>query len=87
MELERCDLSNLRAGMSSMHRARVSASRLTGMAWTGCVFREVTFDGCRADLAGFRFSSFENVVFRDCVMPEATFQNADLRGSGSRAAT
>ncbi|GAA3444837.1 hypothetical protein Pve01_56710 [Planomonospora venezuelensis] len=80
VELERCDLSNMVARTSAMHRARVSASRLTGMSWSGCALRDVLFDGCRADLAGFRFSTFKDVVFRDCVMPEADFQNADLRG-------
>ncbi|GIH89990.1 pentapeptide repeat-containing protein [Planobispora siamensis] len=80
VELERCDLSNMTARASTMHRARVSASRLTGMSWSECSFRDVVFDGCRADLTGFRFSTFENAVFRDCAMPEANFQNADLRG-------
>ncbi|WP_326820626.1 pentapeptide repeat-containing protein [Streptosporangium sp. NBC_01639] len=80
VELERCDLSGMTAGMASMHRTRVSASRLTGMTWTECGFKDVTFDGCRADLTAFRFSTFKNTVFRDCAMPEVTFQNADLRG-------
>ncbi|WP_449066706.1 pentapeptide repeat-containing protein [Planomonospora algeriensis] len=80
VELERCDLSNMVARTSAMHRARVSASRLTGMTWSECTFRDVVFDGCRADLAGFRFSTFKNAVFRDCTMIEINFQNADLRG-------
>ncbi|MDP9866404.1 MULTISPECIES: pentapeptide repeat-containing protein [Streptosporangium] len=80
VELEHCDLSNMRATTSAMHRARASGSRLTGMAWSECAFRDVVFDTCRADLAGFRFSTFKNTVFRDCTMLEANFQNADLRG-------
>ncbi|MER6582816.1 pentapeptide repeat-containing protein [Nonomuraea sp. NPDC001023] len=80
VELERCDLSNMTARASGMHRVRMSASRLTGMTWTECSFRDVLFDACRADLIGFRFSTFKNTVFRDCIMPEANFQNADLRG-------
>ncbi|MEV1174675.1 pentapeptide repeat-containing protein [Nonomuraea sp. NPDC049784] len=80
VELERCDLSNMTARASGMHRVRTSASRLTGMTWTECAFRDVLFDACRADLIGFRFSTFKNTVFRDCTMPEANFQNADLRG-------
>ncbi|MBG0823354.1 pentapeptide repeat-containing protein [Planomonospora sp. ID91781] len=81
VEMERCDLSNMAAGASVMQRTRVSASRLTGMSWSECVFRDVVFDACRMDLAGFRFSTFKNVVFRDCTMLEANFQNADLRGA------
>ncbi|MBG0828267.1 pentapeptide repeat-containing protein [Planomonospora sp. ID67723] len=79
-ELERCDLSNMVARTSTLHRVRISASRLTGMTWSGCALRDVVFDGCRADLTRFRFSTFKNAVFRDCTMPEADFQNADLRG-------
>lgn len=80
VELERCDLSNMTARTSGMHRTRTAATRLTGMTWTECTFRDVLFDACRADLTGFRFSTFKNAVFRDCVMREANFQNADLRG-------
>ncbi|MGI5492685.1 pentapeptide repeat-containing protein [Microtetraspora malaysiensis] len=80
VEFERCDLSTMAARMSTVQRGRVSSSRLTGTAWTECAFRDVLFDGCRADLARFRFSTFTGTVFRDCSMPEADFQNADLRG-------
>ncbi|WP_424534372.1 pentapeptide repeat-containing protein [Sphaerisporangium viridialbum] len=78
--MERCDLSNMSARSSSMHRTRVTASRLTGMAWSECGFRDVLFDACRGDLTGFRFPTFKNVVFRDSNMLEVNFQNADLRG-------
>ncbi|MER6575879.1 pentapeptide repeat-containing protein [Nonomuraea sp. NPDC001023] len=80
VELERCDLSNMTVRASGMHRVRTSGSRLIGMTWTECAFRDVLFDTCRADLTGFRFSTFKNTVFRDCIVPEANFQNADLRG-------
>ncbi|MEU8267482.1 pentapeptide repeat-containing protein [Sphaerisporangium sp. NPDC049002] len=80
VEMERCDLSNMSARSSAMYRTRVSASRLTGMAWAECGFRDVVFDACRGDLTGFRFSTFKNVVFRDCNMLEVNFQNADLTG-------
>ncbi|MCF6475401.1 pentapeptide repeat-containing protein [Nonomuraea sp. MG754425] len=80
VELEHCDLSNMAARGSGMHRALASASRLTGMSWSESTFRDVLFDDCRADLTGFRFSTFKNTVFRNCIMAEANFQNADLRG-------
>lgn len=80
VEFERCDLSTMAARMTTMRRSRVSSSRLTGTTWTECAFRDVLFDGCRADLVGFRFSTFTGTVFRDCSMSEANFQNADLRG-------
>ncbi|MCW2881667.1 MAG: putative low-complexity protein-like protein [Sphaerisporangium sp.] len=80
VEMERCDLSNMSARSSTMHRAKITASRLTGMAWSECGFRDVLFETCRLDLAGFRFSTLKNTVFRDCTMLEVNFQNADLRG-------
>ncbi|MFI0421341.1 pentapeptide repeat-containing protein [Spongiactinospora sp. 9N601] len=78
VELVQCDVSNLKAGVSGMHRARVQDSRMTGTAWTESTFREVVFDTCRAELAGFRFSTFKHVVFRDCALVEADFQDAEL---------
>ncbi|RBQ20865.1 pentapeptide repeat-containing protein [Spongiactinospora rosea] len=78
VELLQCDVSNLKAGVSGMHRTLVRGSRLTGTAWTESTFRDVVFDTCRAELAGFRFSTFKNVVFRDCTLTEADFQNAEL---------
>ncbi|GAA4581618.1 pentapeptide repeat-containing protein [Planotetraspora phitsanulokensis] len=81
VELGRCDLSNMRVRSASVHRAVVSAGRLTGAAWSECAFHDVVFDACRADLTGFRFSAFRTVVFRECTLTEANFQDADLRGA------
>ncbi|WP_248963016.1 pentapeptide repeat-containing protein [Sphaerisporangium perillae] len=80
VDLQRCDLSNMVATSSTMHRTWVSAGRLTGMTWSECAFRDVLVEDCRVNLAGFRFSTFKNTVFRDCDMREVNFQNADLRG-------
>lgn len=76
---DHCDLANLRAHDSSMVRVALSASRLTGLAWASSLLRDATVDGCRADLAAFRFSRLRGVVFRDCVLAQADFQGADLR--------
>ncbi|OLT33244.1 hypothetical protein BJF79_08175 [Actinomadura sp. CNU-125] len=75
-----CDLANLRLFDSRAFNARVRDSRLTGMSWTDCGFRDVLFDECRADLSNYRFSRFKDVVFRDCNLQEANFQGADLSG-------
>ncbi|QFG23400.1 pentapeptide repeat-containing protein [Actinomadura sp. WMMB 499] len=75
-----CDLANLRLFDSRAFSARVRTSRLTGMSWTDCGFRDVLFDECRADLSDYRFSRFKDVVFRDCNLQEANFQGADLSG-------
>lgn len=75
----RCDVSNVNAKDSSLLRTTMTTSRLTGMTWIRCLFRDVLFDSCRADLATFRFSKFKSVVFRDCQLRQVDFQNADLR--------
>ncbi|MBT2207745.1 pentapeptide repeat-containing protein [Actinomadura sp. NEAU-AAG7] len=77
---DRCDLANLRLTNARMFNATVTGSRMTGAALTDCAFQDVVYEACRADLAGFRFSTFKRVVFRDCNLEGATFQNADLRG-------
>lgn len=79
--MERCDLANLRADSSSLLRTKVSGSRLTGFSWTNGVIRDVMFDDCRMNLAGFRFTKLKAVVvFKDCDLSRANFQNADLSG-------
>jgi uncharacterized protein YjbI with pentapeptide repeats len=77
--LDHCDLANLRAHDSSLARATVTASRLTGLAWASSLLRDVAVEGCRADLAGFRFARLRTVVIRDCTLAQADFQGADLR--------
>lgn len=62
-----------------MFATTVTNSRMTGMRMSESGLRDVTFDGCRADLAGFRFSQLRDVVFRGCNLAEASFQNAELR--------
>ena len=76
---DHCDLANLRANDSSLVRGVLATSRLTGLAWVSSLLRDVTVEGCRADLAAFRFSRLRTVVFRDCTLAQADFQGADLR--------
>jgi uncharacterized protein YjbI with pentapeptide repeats len=78
---DRCDLANLRARDSSLSRAAVCASRMTGLSWIDGSFRDVTFDNCRIDLASFRSSGFKDVVFTGCRLEQADFGDADLRGA------
>ncbi len=78
---DHCDLANLRATDCSLVRGTLAASRLTGLGWASSLLRDVTVEGCRADLAAFRFSRLRTVVFRDCTLAQADFQGADLRST------
>ncbi|OLE28475.1 MAG: hypothetical protein AUG44_07330 [Actinobacteria bacterium 13_1_20CM_3_71_11] len=78
--VDRSNLANLRAERSTMLRARLSVSRLTGVQWVDGTVRDVTVSQCRADLASFRFSTFQRVVFEDCNLTRADFTNADVSG-------
>ncbi|WP_017595210.1 pentapeptide repeat-containing protein [Nocardiopsis potens] len=80
-EFRGADLAGARFPDGAFSTTAFLRSRLTGAAWTECGLREVLFEGCKADLASFRFSRFVRVVFRDCDLREANFQRADLRGA------
>ncbi|MGI5200788.1 pentapeptide repeat-containing protein [Spirillospora sp. CA-108201] len=72
------DLANLRAFNSRMFSAQIVNARMTGMQLAESGLRDVLVEGCRADLAGFRFARLRDVVFRDCNLAEATFQSAEM---------
>ncbi|HEU5031983.1 MAG TPA: pentapeptide repeat-containing protein [Spirillospora sp.] len=75
---EGCDLANLRMFNSRMFNAEVRNCRMTGLQVTEGGLRDVRFDGCRADMAGFRFARLRTVAFVDCNLSEASFQSAEL---------
>ncbi|GAA4239693.1 hypothetical protein GCM10022254_60840 [Actinomadura meridiana] len=74
-----CDLANLRLFSSRLFNAAVANCRMTGFQAPEGGLRDVVVDGCRADMANFRFSQMRDVVFRDCNLSEASFQEAELR--------
>ncbi|WP_018653237.1 pentapeptide repeat-containing protein [Actinomadura flavalba] len=78
VEFTGCDMANARLFNSRMFNAAVTTCRMTGLQLTEAGLRDVTFEGCRADLANFRFAHLRDVVFRDCNLSEAGFQNAEL---------
>ncbi|MFD0853338.1 pentapeptide repeat-containing protein, partial [Actinomadura adrarensis] len=78
VEFAGCDLANLKLRNSRMAAGNVTNCRTTGLHVTEGTIRDVVFDGCRADLTGFRFCQLRDVVFRDCNLTEANFQNAEL---------
>ncbi|MGW5384108.1 pentapeptide repeat-containing protein [Nocardia sp. NPDC003963] len=74
-----CDLSNLRADETSLLESEITQSRLTGLSLSDGVLRDVTVDDTRADLASFRGSKFQKVVFTGCNLAGADFQRVRFR--------
>ena len=48
------------------------------MSFAEASLTDVVLDGCRLDLASFRFARLERVVFRDCRLEESDFHGATL---------
>lgn len=77
--IARCNLANLKTRGGGLVRVIVSDSRLTGIDWIEGSGRDVSFQGCRADLASLRFTRLERVEFIDCQLSQADFANARLK--------
>ncbi|MDI3390664.1 pentapeptide repeat-containing protein [Streptomyces sp. B-S-A8] len=76
--LETCDFAEMRAHDVSLVRCIVSNSRLTGAVWKAATFRDVRFEGGKADHALFRESKFYSVVFEDVPMGGVDFQRSEM---------
>ncbi|MFC9505426.1 pentapeptide repeat-containing protein [Streptomyces sp. NPDC057002] len=72
------DFANLRAQDTSLLKSTVTTSRLTGSHWSSGQFTDVTFEGCRADMAQFRHSKLRRVILREVNLQQADFQFAEL---------
>jgi uncharacterized protein YjbI with pentapeptide repeats len=70
--------ANADAGSADMRRVELRDVRLTGMTLAGCALTDVTFAGCRLDLANVRFGQLVRVRFESCVMAEIDLQDAAL---------
>jgi uncharacterized protein YjbI with pentapeptide repeats len=78
---ENSNLANLRTSGCALIRVRLSVSRMTGFTWTDGRVKDVTFDECRLDLSGWRFTGFNTVTFNNCNLTRADFSGADLTGA------
>jgi uncharacterized protein YjbI with pentapeptide repeats len=59
-------------------RVHIETSRLTGISLTEAVLHDLTFQGCRVDLASFGFSRLARVTFADCLLTQTDFLEAQL---------
>ncbi|MCY0942215.1 pentapeptide repeat-containing protein [Streptomyces antarcticus] len=74
-----CDFAQIRAEDTSLVRATVTSSRITGASWSKSHFADVTFEACRSDMSLWRHSKFKGVVFTGCNLVQADFQFAEMR--------
>jgi uncharacterized protein YjbI with pentapeptide repeats len=79
--VENSDWSNLHGDAGTIERAKLSDSRMTGLAWADGLLRDVTFQQCKLDLTNWRMASFDAAFFVDCNLSRADFTDADLRGA------
>lgn len=79
--VERSDWSNLRGENGSLERVAVSGSRMTGLAFSSGLLKDVTFADSKLDLTNWRFARFDRVTLTGCNLSGADFANADLRGA------
>jgi uncharacterized protein YjbI with pentapeptide repeats len=79
--IEHSNWANLRSTGGRLLRTRIRESRMTGFTWLNAMVRDVTFEECRLDLSGWRFSDFSAVRFTDCNLARADFTGADLTGA------
>jgi uncharacterized protein YjbI with pentapeptide repeats len=72
------NLANVAVRGGVAQRSAFEQVRLTGLSWHEGTIRDVTFRGCRIDLASFAASRLERVRFEDCLLVQAELQDARL---------
>jgi uncharacterized protein YjbI with pentapeptide repeats len=79
VELVNCDLIATGFPEASWRRVVIKNSRCSGLQLQTGTLKDITFSGCKLNLANFRFSKLSNVCFQDCVLDEADFYAAQLQ--------
>lgn len=75
------------AAVPSLVRVAVTGCRLTGISLFEAFVRDVTFAGCRIDLASFGSSRLQQVTFEDfgaIACPHRAARQADRAAGGIR---
>jgi len=73
-----CDLIATVFTDASWQRLHIKSSRCSGVQLQMSTLKDVTFTGCKLNLANFRFAKLKNVLFEDCALDEADFYSAEL---------
>jgi uncharacterized protein YjbI with pentapeptide repeats len=72
-------MANVNARAARLKGVVVADSRLTGMSLFEGELTDVTFQGCRVDLASFSSCGMQRVRFEDCVLTQTDFMEARLQ--------
>jgi uncharacterized protein YjbI with pentapeptide repeats len=80
VRFQHCNFANAEWPNALLQRVEVLDCRLTGFTLVEGKLRDVRFKDCHAELAKFRFMSFNAVRFDHCLLVEADFHHADLSG-------
>jgi uncharacterized protein YjbI with pentapeptide repeats len=76
--IKNCDFSAAQCSEISLQRVSVTGGRMTGWDCNKGLFKDVTFTGCKLDMANFRFAKLTNVKFIDCILTNADFLKAEM---------
>lgn len=74
-----CMMLTANFGEASWHTTEVINSRCSGVQLHEATLKNVTFRGCKLDMANFRQAKLTNVVFDGCVVTDMDFGSAELK--------
>jgi uncharacterized protein YjbI with pentapeptide repeats len=77
--IEHCTMTAGKYSESSWHTVTLDTTRCSGIQLDRSTLKNVTFRGCKLDVANFRYAKLSNVVFEDCIIDEADFYGASIK--------
>jgi uncharacterized protein YjbI with pentapeptide repeats len=75
-QLTGADLANIDLQGAHLNRLEIANCRMTGAQLIETTLVDVTLAGCRLDFANLTLARLDRVVFRDCQLDEASFDQA-----------
>lgn len=77
-EVRDSNFANVQAEQCLIQRSTFHTVRGTGLQWADGTIKDVTFDGCRLDLSGFRFTTMSHIIFSGCRLSGVDLTNAKM---------
>lgn len=77
--VKNCTITAGKFSEASWHTVLVSNSRCSGIQLDRSTLKNVTFRGCKLDIANLRYARLTNVLFDSCVIDEMDLYNAELK--------
>lgn len=78
LRIVRSDFSSAILNDGGLFRVEWRDSRLVGTNFSKTILHDISFVGCKLDLANFRFSDLRRVRFESCTLSESDFLGARL---------